>query len=158
MTSTQLFFGAVLVMIGATLLIIHRYPGIVSNTVAWLETEGMQLSLSIGLIFLFAGLWMLASSLKQLFTHRMAFTKGPLVYSVENGLLEQTVQQLWLEYFHRHDLRTYVSMHGKHINITGETPEGWDNADELCSFLSHKLLTFTGYWGDLSLHTAPKGL
>jgi hypothetical protein len=154
--SPKFLLGLVLAMIGGTLLPLHRYPGTVSNAVAWLETEGMRYSLSIGIAVLFAGLWMLSSALKELFTHRVAFTKGPLVYSIENGLLEQTIQQLWSEYFDRPDLRIHVSLHRRRINISGQTPEGWDHTDELCSFLSHKLLALTGYWGDLCLHTSPE--
>jgi hypothetical protein len=154
-SSPKALLSIVLIVIGSTLLIINRYPGILSNGVAWLETEGQRHSVSIGFMLLFGGLWMLSSSLKQLFTHQISFTRGPLVYSVEKGLFEQAVRQLWFEYFHRSDLRTYVSLHGRHVNITGETPGGWDNVDELCLFLSQSLFTYTGYWGDISLHTSP---
>lgn len=155
-TTPKLFLGILLLGIGAALICIHRYPGVISNGVAWLESEGMDIALSVGLALILIGAWVLSSFLKQLFTHRITFTKGPVAISLESGLLEQTVQHLWFEYFDRSDLRTYVSMHGNHINITGETPEEWDNIDDLCSFLSHKLLSFTGYWGDLCLQTAPK--
>ena len=155
-TAPRLLFSVFLLMIGSVLISLHQYPGIASNSVAWLETEGMPFSLSIGLLLFFVGLWMLFSTFKQMATHRITYTKGPLVCSLEKGLLEQTVQQLWSEFFDRPDLKAYVSTHGNRLDIAGETPEAWDSVDELGLFLSHKLLHSTGFWGDISLHTSPK--
>lgn len=145
---------ATLTGLGAVLIFLRQYPGTVSNIVAWLETEGATISLLMGCVLCFFGIRMLISTFTLLFSHRIAFTKGPLIYSVKAGLFEQIVQQLWSEYFDRPDLRAYVSLHGSTLNITGETPQDFDNIDELTAFLSHKLLSLTGYWGDLSIHTS----
>jgi hypothetical protein len=151
----RLLLSLLLIIIGSVLLTLPQYQQILSETISWLETEGIRHSLAIGVAALFIGVWMFASSLQQLFTHRITYTKGPLLCSVKNKLLDQTVQQLWLEYFERPDLQANVSLRGGHITITGEAPEGWDNAEELSTFLSQRLLSYTGYWGDLLIHTTP---
>lgn len=154
----QLIFGLTLLMAGGGLLFLHRYPGTLSNTVAWLETDGMLTSTLFGVGAIAIGLWTLSRSISYVCTHRITYSRGPLVCSLESGLLEQTVQRLWEEYFNRPDLRAYVSIHGKTILVTGETPDGWTMSDDLCLFLSHNLLRTVGYWGAISLHTSPKDL
>jgi hypothetical protein len=154
-TAPKFILSLLLIAIGSALLCLPQYQEALTDIVSWLQTEGLHHSLAIGLAVLFAGIWMFTSCLTVLFTHRIAYTKGPIVCSLKSGLLNQTVRQLWLEYFGRSDLRVSVSLHGNHIHITGEAPQEWDNADQLCSFLSKRLLTYTGYWGDLLIHTSP---
>lgn len=152
----QLVLGVVVLALGSLFLFLRANPGFTSNLVAWLETEGAFQATFLGLILCLLGFWMLSASIKQLFSHQISYSKGELFYSVKSGLFEQIVQQLWSEYFDRPDLRAYVSVHGRHLAITGETPEGWNTIDELSAFLSYRLLSLTGYWGDLSLFTSPE--
>ncbi len=152
----QLLLGCVSMLCGSVLFLLHRHPGISSNAVAWLETDGKLASIASGFGLFLVGFWVLSRCCHYMVTHRITLSKGPLTCSMENRFLEETVRKLWEEYFDRPDLQVCVSIHRRRLEIEGQAPEAWDNHDELSKYVSHKLFSITGYWGDICLTTTPK--
>jgi hypothetical protein len=147
--------GVVLVLVGAIILLLPQYPEMGSAIAGWIETQDIALNLGIAIILLSLGLWLLSSSVCLVTTKTITHTKGTLRTSLGKDLLNQTVTQLWHEYFHRSDLTVSVALRKRSLEIFGQVPEGWNKHDELAAFLSNRLLTLTGYWGEISLHSSP---
>lgn len=141
--------GALLVGIGSVSLIAYFDPSFKMNL-------GPSVDVWFGIAVLLIGGWVLLSTMRMLVSRRITQTKGDLRCSIEGGLFTQIVRRLWAEFFARTDLSVFVSVKKRTIIITGEVPEGWKHTNALASFLSRQLLLLTGYWGEISLHTASK--
>ena len=141
---------------GAFFLTLYRHPKELFLYADWIEAKGQAFPLMMGLLFFSLGTWLFFSTIKQLVFRQMTYSKSFFVCSVRTGLFEQIVQRLWAEYFFRHDLHVHAALIGNCIHISGEIPEGADTKDQLMAFLSQKLLSLTGYWGEICLHTTPK--
>ena len=147
--------GMVLVVAGACLVLLPQYPEMGSAIGRWIESQGVAVTLVIAIILLTLGLWLLSSSTQLITTETMTHTKGSLRTSLGKELLNQTVTQLWQEYFHRSDLTVSVALRRRSLEVFGQVPEEWNNHQELVTFLSNRLLSLTGYWGEISIHSSP---
>lgn len=149
------FCGIVLVVVGALLVLLPQYPEMGNAISKWIESQGIVITLGIAIILLALGLWLLSSSARLVTTETMTHTKGALRTSLGKELLNQTITQLWHEYFHRSDLTVSVALRRRSLEIFGQVPKEWNNHKELETFVSNRLLSLTGYWGEISLHLTP---
>jgi hypothetical protein len=146
--------SVVLGFVGGGLVVFSLYPSSLVSIAQWAQNEGQPILPLIGGILTFSGLWTLFITAKQFTVRHLRCTKSPLVCDINNGLFEQVVERLWHEYFGRADLRVRASVVGHRLYIFGEVPESRSVGDEVVTFLSHRLLKGTGYWGEICLQTS----
>ena len=151
----NLLCGAALVLVGASILLLSQYPELASALANWVESLGITLSLCIAIVAFASGLWLLSSTLELMRTKVIVYTKGALRSSLGKELLNQTVQQIWREYFQRTDLSVSVVLKRHSLEIFGQVPESWNNKDDLAKTVSDRLLSTTGYWGEICLYLSP---
>jgi hypothetical protein len=146
--------GLVLILAGAALLLLPQYPELGTAVGAWIEGQGIALNLGVAILLLAGGLWLLSTSTRLVTTQTITYTKGTLRTSLGKDLLNQTVQQLWQEYFLRSDLSVSVALRRHSLAIFGQVPEKWNKHADLTAFVSNRLLSLTGYWGEIHLYTS----
>ena len=149
-----LLSGGVFVLVGAALLLLFQYPGVGTASIEWLKAQEEPFIIGIAAILIAAGFWLFSSAIRYARTQAITYTKGALKTSLGKDLLRQTVEKLWQEYFQRTDLSISIALKKQSLIIFGQVPVGWDKHNDLTDFLSNRLLSLTGYWGDLSIHAS----
>jgi len=150
----RLFIVIALLSIGFIFLFLPTDPGYSSNLVAWLETEGSHVSHTFGVSFLLLGITGLLYITKKDDTKNITIQKGPLICSIDRSLFEKAAQKLWEERFPKHTCHT--SIRKQKLQIIGNVPEGFNEEEDLSSYITEKLFALTGYWGEISLTLTKK--
>ena len=149
-----LLSGVIFLFVGTAFIVLFQYPEYGTTFMEWLKTQEAPFVIGIGSMLIAAGLLLLSSSSQFARTQAITYTKGPLKTSLGKDLFRQTIEKLWQEYFQRPDLSTSISLKKQSLVIFGQVPAGWNKEDDLAAFLSNRLLSLTGYWGDLSIHSS----
>jgi hypothetical protein len=143
--------GSMLTVAGLFLFFMPTEPGIVSNLVAWLETDGSYYAQSAGIVLFLWGLAQIFLFLGRCCNRYAIFSKGKLLLSIEQGVFDNALNTIWADYFHRNDLKVMARFQRSRLEIIGESPEDWSSLDDLIEHISQKLVTLTGYMGPIHI-------
>jgi len=143
------FLALLLGAFGGLLLSLPLIPGELSNLIAWFETDGSILAMTVGLAITIATLLWIWHLLGQLW-HNNTIIIHTLSCSIHKKVFQQLIQQLWKDYFHQ-EYHVSINIKKSGLEIQGEIPKEWDNKEELTEFLAKELFSQTGYWGPLTL-------
>ena len=138
--------------LGFLFLFLPVGPGIISNWIAWFETEGTWAAHTLGILFLLLGIIRMLCMAKAVQEKSFSLRKGSTTCSISEKLIEEIVQHLWNDYFQRTDLPIHASLEKKRLVITGDLPPTWDDTEDLLAYISKNLLSQTGYWGDIVIY------
>ena len=152
----NLLCGAVFVSVGAAALLFFLYPAAWAACAVWIASFGPYVITGIAVFLIIVGFWLFSSTVRFAKTQTITYAKGTLRTSLGRDLFRQTITKLWQEYFKRSDLSVSVSLRKRSLVIFGQVPEEWNKHEDLAAFLSNRLLTLTGYWGDIFIHSTKR--
>jgi hypothetical protein len=149
----KIFAIKLLLVLSMLFLVIPFAPGVLSNMVAWLETDGAGSALFIGTLFIVLTICRIISTLHLFSSTKVTVHRGIFHTTINEGVFTQLVEKLWGEYFHRADLTVRTKLKRNGLYITGEVPADTSNLDDLSSFLAKEMLKLTGFFGKIMIES-----
>jgi hypothetical protein len=152
----KLLAVALLLALSIIFAVILFAPGVCSNMVAWLETDGSSSALILGSLFTILITGQIITNLHLFSPREITVHRGIFKATITEGVFTQLVQKLWNEYFRRTDLSVQATLKKNGLYITGEVPEGISDSEGLSSFVAKKLLQLTGFFGTITIESSTR--
>lgn len=143
-------------ILGVVCFLLPLFPGTFSNYVAWMETDGLIVSYSMGVGFFILGVCFLIFAVQTRIKTTLVVSRGTLTYLIERGVLTEIVEQILAEYFNDTSLSADLFFKKNQLFISVEVPEEQSENSSFAEFLTNKLFAFSGYYGKINLTMIPK--
>ncbi len=143
--------GCLLTILSLFFFYMPSEPGLISNLVAWLESDGRYYGQSAAIVLLLWGLALIFLFFGRCCNRYAIFSKGKLLLSIEQGLFDKAVKAMWAEFFHNKELSVRTRFQRSRLEIVGEAPEGWHALDTLMESIVQQLASQTGYMGPIHI-------